>query len=365
MKKRLIAVLLLAALVLTGCSLAEAESPISTQPETVDTLPGVETEPARSTGVPDTEPPAPETEPPAETDPETEVVTEAPEPDVGLEGTVMQLSGDLTATPVAPTVHLVVSFPQVDLTGAPEGRICSLECKQNGRLVKHIDDFLLRPGVRQRFEVSFPFSRYMEETAELTVVLRYGTEVLTDAAQVRLENAPDEVYAAASGDKRPYSIDVIRNQNVVIVYGKDEDGKYTMPVKAWLCSTGRATPRGSYTLGGKSNWSYLFGGVYGQYTCRITGHILFHSVPYFSRRKDRLETLEYNKLGTTASMGCVRLAVSDAKWIFDHCPVGTAVHIYDADDLPVERPVSIHLDPDDPRSGWDPTDPDENNPWNN
>ncbi len=68
------------------------------------------------------------------------------------------------------------------------------------------------------------------------------------------------------------------------------------------------------------------------------------------------------KLGTAASLGCVRLPVRDAKWIFDYCPVGTPVHIYDLDELPVERPTSIHLDPTDPRSGWDPTDPDENNP---
>lgn len=361
MKKKYISILsliLLFLLVFTACNIVAAISPASQQTEQTDAPEdtATRTNPAEAPATDAQESIPADTEAPE---------TEPPEPDVGLEGTVMELSGDLTATPDAPTVHLVVSFPRVDLTGAPEGRICSLECKQNGRLVKHIESFLLLPGARQRFAVTFPFSRYMEEAAELTVVLRYGTEVLTDAAQVRLENDPDEVYALASGDKRPYSIDVIRNHNVVIVYGKDDAGQYSVPVKVWLCSTGRATPRGSYTLSDKHAWGTLFGGVYGQYLTRITGHILFHSVPYYSMRNDRLETEEYNKLGTAASMGCIRLPVAHAKWIFDNCPAGTSVHIYDTTELPVERPTSIQLDPEDPRSGWDPTDPNEDNPWHN
>ena len=80
--------------------------------------------------------------------------------------------------------------------------------------------------------------------------------------------------------------------------------------------------------------------------------------------KDSLEAEEYNKLGSSASMGCIRLAAGDVKWIYDNCPMGTPVHIFDADTLPVERPEFIPLDLNDPRSGWDPTDPDPENPWN-
>ena len=67
-----------------------------------------------------------------------------------------------------------------------------------------------------------------------------------------------------------------------------------------------------------------------------------------------------------ASAGCVRLAVKDAKWIYDNVSTGTAVEIYDADELPdgVEKPVAIRIDVDDEsRRGWDPTDADEANPW--
>ena len=120
---------------------------------------------------------------------------------------------------------------------------------------------------------------------------------------------------------------------------------------------------GNFSLGNKRVWGYLFGGVCGQYACNIEGNVLFHSVPYYRTEKNSLKTLEYNKLGTACSMGCVRLPVVGAKWIFDNCPTGSPIHIYDAEELPVERPEQILLDPDDPRSGWDPTDPDPENPW--
>ena len=111
------------------------------------------------------------------------------------------------------------------------------------------------------------------------------------------------------------------------------------------------------------------GQVYGQYVTRITPHkgILFHSVPYWiNGDKGSLEYEEYNKLGTIASLGCIRLATVDSKWIFDNCPYGTTVVIYDDPDNlgPLGKPESIQIDLENELlRGWDPTDPDENNPW--
>ena len=165
---------------------------------------------------------------------------------------------------------------------------------------------------------------------------------------------------------KPYLIHVIRNQNVVVVYGLDENYEYTKVVQVFVCSTGKdnATPTGTFTTTKGANWGALYGGVWGQYTTRIVGSILFHSVPYYSQSKGDLEWEEYNKLGTQASLGCVRLAVRDAKWIFYNCPVGTTVKIYDGD-LPssVSKPSSISIDGNSPNRGWDPTDDDEANPW--
>ena len=146
----------------------------------------------------------------------------------------------------------------------------------------------------------------------------------------------------------------------------DEAGEYTVPYKAMICSTGlyNATPRGTYQISTKYLWRELYGGVYGQYATRIHGGVLFHSVPYYSKSKSSLCTDKYNKLGQQASMGCVRLTVEDAKWIAENCPVGTTVEIYDDDDPgPLGKPEAIKIDTDSPNKGWDPTDPDEDNPW--
>ena len=131
--------------------------------------------------------------------------------------------------------------------------------------------------------------------------------------------------------KNLYAIKVNRTANCVTVYTYDEKGKYTIPVRAMICSTGldNSTITGDYTIGIKSEWLSLVGDVFGRYISGISGDYLFHSVPYYSISEEDLELEEFNKLGEQASQGCVRLAVSDAKWVYDNCPTGTNVSIYD------------------------------------
>ena len=169
-------------------------------------------------------------------------------------------------------------------------------------------------------------------------------------------------------EKLKYYTEIIRNQNTVIVYELDENKEYTKIARVIPCSTGRGgrTPTGVFYSKKGNPWGSLMGGVYGQYYTVITGDILFHSVPYLSMSKDNLKWYEYNKLGSDASAGCVRLTVEDAKWIYDNCPNGMKIKIYDGD-LPdgVVKPSTIILDENNPLKGWDPTDPDPSNPWHN
>lgn len=163
-----------------------------------------------------------------------------------------------------------------------------------------------------------------------------------------------------------YFIRVNRQANCITIYTKDDAGNFTIPVKAMVCSVGLddGTPLGTYRTTNKYVWRQLFHDVFGQYATRITGHILFHSVPYYEAEKDTLLSEEYNNLGQAASAGCVRLSVEDAKWIYDNCESGTTVEIYDAEDPgPLGKPESIPLDLESEYADWDPTDPDENNPW--
>ncbi len=164
----------------------------------------------------------------------------------------------------------------------------------------------------------------------------------------------------------PYLIKVNRYQNTITIYEKDDTGEYNLPVKAIVCSVGQKgteTVLGTFTTKGKYRWKALMGDVWGQYSTRIVGGILFHSVYYYEQGNPAsLAWKEFNKLGSPASHGCIRMMVADAKWIYDNCPVGTTVIIYDDKKSPgplgkpdtIKLPVAVR---------WDPTDPSKNNPF--
>lgn len=164
-----------------------------------------------------------------------------------------------------------------------------------------------------------------------------------------------EARAAAT-----YKIKINKACCTVNVY-KYNGTKYKC-IKAFVCSPGYATPTGTFYLGEKMRWHTLDGPTYGQYCTRITGSILFHSVWYYQPQKNTQSYVQYNKLGTLASHGCVRLTVADAKWIFDNVPSGTSVKIYNnsAKAGPLGKPSAIKVSG---YQGWDPTDPDPANPY--
>lgn len=159
----------------------------------------------------------------------------------------------------------------------------------------------------------------------------------------------------------PYLIKVNKQMNTVTIYKAGKKAKYNKAVKSMICSAGRGTPLGTFKTSDKYYWKAMIHNVWAQYATRITGQILFHSVPYDTHEKDTLVTNYYNQLGQTASAGCVRLSVEDAKWIAENCPSGTTVVIYNSSDPgPLGKPSAIKI----PFGcTWDPTDPDNRNPW--
>lgn len=172
--------------------------------------------------------------------------------------------------------------------------------------------------------------------------------------------------SAEEQKEKSYLIKVNRYHNTITIYEKNENGKYNIPIKAMVCSVGRKgteTKKGTFQTQGKYRWKYLMGDVWGQYSTRIIGGILFHSVYYYEYgNPGTLATRQYNMLGSPASHGCIRLTVEDAKWIYDNCSIGTTVVIYDDKDSPgpLGKPKAVRL-PANVR--WDPTDPNQKNPY--
>lgn len=178
-----------------------------------------------------------------------------------------------------------------------------------------------------------------------------------------------DVYAAKKKPivKSQYQIMVNRVANCVTVY-ELKKGVYE-PLRSFACSVGKNidnTPLGEFKTSDYYTWRLMVDNSYAQYAVRFNRGILFHSVPYLAEAPDTLETDQFNLLGEPASLGCVRLCTMDAKWIYDNCPVGTTVIVYD-DALnpgPLGKPVAPKTLIGTDISGWDPTDLRLENPWN-
>ncbi len=175
---------------------------------------------------------------------------------------------------------------------------------------------------------------------------------------------------AANNQSSPYAIRVNRALNTVTIYTQDATGAYTVPYKAMICSTARSgytTPLGNYQLEEyRSEWRLMVDGTYAQYATCFIGNYLFHSICYTEPSHDAMIRDAYNNLGSAASMGCVRLETVDAKWIYDNCPAGTPVTVYDdpEDPGPLGKPErTMDFISETAYNGWDPTDPAEENPW--
>ena len=128
----------------------------------------------------------------------------------------------------------------------------------------------------------------------------------------------------------PYKLVVDVSEQKVYAYAWNGE-KYDECVKKMTCSTGTKatpTPLGTFQAGGRcgGEWYYFKDfNCYAKYAFRIYRGILFHSVLYNSKKESSLSKGSVTALGSRASHGCVRLAVDDAKWIYNNCPAGVTV----------------------------------------
>lgn len=171
-----------------------------------------------------------------------------------------------------------------------------------------------------------------------------------------------------------YLISVNRAQNCITIYKGNEAGEFREAIRSMVCSTaadGVSTPLGSFTLKDRREWGVLTDGVFSPYITRIESSVLFVGSAYlsvgnFPEGISELDAETYNHLGEAVTKnGCIRLTDADAKWIYDNCPAGTRVEIYDdAENVgPLGKPEAIKIPVDHMFANWDPTNPDINNPW--
>ncbi|MDY4049892.1 L,D-transpeptidase [Eubacterium pyruvativorans] len=165
-----------------------------------------------------------------------------------------------------------------------------------------------------------------------------------------------------------YWLKVNKQASVITAYRRT-NGRWK-PVRAMLTSTGAPsmpTKSGTYYSSMKRRWLTMsMDGKffdYGQYTCRVYGQVYIHSVWYYAKNHAAQATAEFNKLGSPASHGCIRVSTADAKWIYDNCPAGTKITVYSSSKPgPLGKPLGTKVSTA-RQQYWDPTDPAKGNPY--
>ena len=110
---------------------------------------------------------------------------------------------------------------------------------------------------------------------------------------------------------------------------------FITPVGEWKIQT-------SGKSAAKSRTALLSGGSsYAEYLTRFKGAKCIHTVPYKERQTSgHVNKNQFNKLGSPASAGCVRTLYKMAKFIYENCPIGTPVIVYEkANDYPMGKPT--------------------------
>ena len=171
----------------------------------------------------------------------------------------------------------------------------------------------------------------------------------------------------------PYFIEIDKTNQVVTVFTTSSTGKYDKPVRIMLCSTPEKSKRfveGYWKMSAirateKDVWRTLqrYGQtVYAQYVTPANGFLFFQSVPYSDSKKEKLDQMCYDRLGSPDPEGSVILTVENAKWISENCKAGTWIHITDNKKNPSLTKALREQLPMPDITGWDPTDPDPKNP---
>jgi len=144
--------------------------------------------------------------------------------------------------------------------------------------------------------------------------------------------------SASARETMPYAITVDLTNQIVTIYST-ADGSI---VRQMLCSTAKPgcnTPEGVFEMPQKrrkterQKWYYIaYYRDYVQWSSRITGNILFHSLPYTAKDEATLQLAEAEQFGYPASHGCIRLLNDDSKFIAQNCLPGTMVRIYSGEE---------------------------------
>ncbi len=218
------------------------------------------------------------------------------------------------------------------------------------------------------------YEKYAGKTYKFYYVNNKKLTDLTDIVNLK--------KSSSSNTNRLY-IELNRAACAVTIYlYNEETKKYDIPIKTCSVSVGRDTWTNAGTSGLNEDSSYTPLGtysictngqsvkytlktmiepddsiVYARWASHIVGNVYFHAIAVSAQSHYALPSSTYNRLGSPASAGCVRMTVADAKWIYDYASTGTTVKIVKGS---ASKPGPLGKSPVIKTTGginYDPTDP--------
>ena len=246
--------------------------------------------------------------------------------DMIMEGRVISRSDkpDDTNTPAPALSGFLMDDNEdgVPVSDEPVPFTKKLKSGSSGKLVKQMQERLAELGYYEG-PISGNFQKYTtravmnlqkQNALESTGVVNEETwNLIFNDAHVVLPGATPKPTPEPT--PVPFHIVIDVANQVTSVYGRDENGEYTVPVRQMLCSTGmKATPSdvGDWVLNGRhATWCIFpkWGNSYARYWTRINSSIAFHSPIYTAVSNTAMKISSYNMLGQRASHGCIRLSV--------------------------------------------------------
>ena len=139
------------------------------------------------------------------------------------------------------------------------------------------------------------------------------------------EITPSNINTFSISSKTPYLIYLNLDKQITYIY-EGYNNNWSL-IKEFDSSTGiegKETPKGIFSVTNRGDWFYSEEFNQGaKYWVQFMGDYLFHSVPFDETQEN---IVDYT-LGTPASHGCIRLAVDDAKWLYDNITDNTKIII--------------------------------------
>jgi uncharacterized protein YjdB len=170
---------------------------------------------------------------------------------------------------------------------------------------------------------------YRMEAIQVVVCCKGQTpDGSTAAAFMSRKNPLASMDAKAQGysSRTGYLILIDKNTHYLSLYrGSQGNWNQDRSWKVDVGAPGTSTPSGVFNLGTKLLY-FDSGTCRCWYASQVTGSIYLHSVLYFQTGSP--SRIMDGRLGMSISHGCIRMELSNAKWIWDNVPAGTTIVVY-------------------------------------